>query len=84
MSIEMRTWENDQWSPDWFQDVEVNVPSQREDGGDAYLCTSDAFRQIVDWWEEECRRMREGEIGELTYGDEYTPSDTHLFVEEIA
>lgn len=86
MSIEMRTWENDQWSPDCFQDMEVNVPSmyQHEDGGDAYLCTSEEFRQIVASWEEECRRMREGEIGELTFGDEYTPSSTHLFAEEIA
>lgn len=82
MTIEMRTWEREQWTPDFFGDMETNVPLEwpREDGGDAYICTSKDFRDLVDFWEEECRRMREGEIGELTFGEEYRKSDTCLFV----
>ena len=85
MSIEMKTWEYGQWSPDCFGDLETNVPSmhQREDGGDAYLVTSAEFQQIVDWWEEECRCMRDGEMGDMMVDYSECQSDTHLFVEEV-
>lgn len=84
MSIEMRKLENGQWSPDCFGDMEVNVPSiyQREDGGNAYLVTSAEFQQIVDWWENECRCMRDGEVGEMAdYSEDGASCDMHLFVE---
>lgn len=84
MTIEMRKWEHESWSPDFFSDMDVNIPSmyQCADGGDAYLVTSAEFRQIVEWWEEECRCMRDGEIGYMMVDYSECQSDTYLFVEE--
>lgn len=83
VELTMRTWENGQWTPDFFSDLETNIPRtyKREEGRNAFITTSDDIKEIIEWWEEECRCMREGKMGDTV--DYYVcKSETYLFVDE--
>lgn len=65
--ITVRPW-NDQsfWGPDCFQDLEPNFPAEHDvlPGSDVIVCTEDDYRELVDFWTEELRRVNAREIGD--------------------
>lgn len=81
--ISMKTWSYNQWTPDFFQDMETSVPSMftRSDETDGYLVSQAEFDEIVSFWKAECKAMRDGEQGSVA---DYTdfPTDTALFIDE--
>lgn len=60
--ITVRNWNGSGYDPDCFYDLEINFPENHEriDGGDAYICTSDEYEELKDWWEDEIEAMNSG------------------------
>lgn len=60
--ITVRNWNGSGYGPDCFYDLEINFPENHEriDGGDAYICTSDEYEELKDWWEDEIEAMNSG------------------------
>lgn len=61
MEVTMRTWQGNCWTPDFFQDMEIWVPTLYEKGPDhiSYKMTSKEFRDIIEDWEGFCRGEQE-------------------------
>lgn len=60
--IAVKRWDGSGYDPDFFGDLEINFPvdHERVDGGDAYICTSEEYEDLKDWWEEEIEAMNNG------------------------
>lgn len=61
--ITVKSWNGSGYGPDCFYDLEINFPMNHErgDGGEAYICTSEEYEGLKEWWEEEIYAMNEGE-----------------------
>lgn len=71
--ITVKSWNGSGYSPDCFGDLEVNFPAyhERVDGGDAYICTSEEYEELKDWWEEEIEAMNNGtQIHDTNYNEQ--------------
>lgn len=60
--ITVESWNGSGYGPDCFYDLEVNFPADHErvDGGDAYICTSEEYKELKKWWTEEIAAMNNG------------------------
>lgn len=60
--ITVKSWDGSGYGPDCFYDLEINFPEDHErvDGGDAYICTSEEYEELKEWWEEEIEAMNNG------------------------
>lgn len=63
--ITVKSWNGSGYGPDCFYDLEVNFPEDHEkvDGGEAYICTSEEYEGLKEWWGEEIEAMNEGRPG---------------------
>lgn len=61
--ITVKSWNGSGYGPDCFYDLEINFPMDHEmvDGGEAYICASEEYEGLKEWWEEEIDAMNEGE-----------------------
>ena len=61
--ITVKSWNGSGYGPDCFYDLEINfqMDHERGDGGEAYICTSEEYEGLKEWWEEEIDAMNEGE-----------------------
>lgn len=62
MSVTLRAWENGQWGPNFFGDMETGFASGRErvKGSDAIICTSGDYNAMVSYWIEEVWLVNNG------------------------
>lgn len=60
--ITLKVWNGSGYNPDCFYDLEINFPEEHErvDGGEAYICTSEEYEGLKEWWEEEVEAMNSG------------------------
>ncbi len=79
--LEMREWKHGEYTPDFFGDMETNVPTMYPNIDGIIICTKEDLDGIAKYWEEEARCMREGIQGDVV---DYTdhPSEVYFFVEE--
>lgn len=86
-SVTLKCWEDNQYSPDCFDDIEVNVPLNypQAAGSDAYEMPQKDFDDLVDYWESECADFNEGRFSEQFGDREEVGHDREfaLFVDEI-
>lgn len=50
------------YGPDCFSNLEVNFPVAHEsvEDGEAYMCTSEEYEELKEWWEEQIAAMNNG------------------------
>lgn len=81
--IIVRPWSSSGYGPDCFNDLETATPElceKNEDG--AYICTSEYYEELKEWWEEEVLAMRNGQQGhDLDYSG--CAQEIYLFTEFI-
>lgn len=70
--ILVRPWTGSGYGPDCFDDLEPNFPQEHKmlPGDIAYVCTSEEYAELLEWWIEEIRCINNQEIGQN--GDDYT------------
>lgn len=71
--ITVKSWNGSGYGPDCFNDLEVNFPAnhEREEGGEAYICTSEEYEELKDWWIEEVEAMNNGtQAHDMDYGEQ--------------
>lgn len=63
-TLTLHIWEDGQWSPDCFGDLEPDFPSNHKHvaGGYEYLATQREVDELIDWWTAEAERLTEEEI----------------------
>ena len=84
-SVTLKVWEDNQYSPDCFDDLEVNVPRNRPEVDGAYEMPQKDFDGLVGYWKSECEDFNEGRWSEQ-FGDPNEPgrdAELALFVDEI-
>ena len=84
-NVTLKSWEDGQYTPDMFSDLEVNVPVEHEMVDDAYEMPQAEFDGLVDYWESECADFNEGRFSEQFGDREEVGHDREfaLFVDEI-
>lgn len=60
--ITVKSWNGSGYGPDCFYDLETNFPADHErvDGDSAYICTSEEYDDLKEWWKEEIAAMNNG------------------------
>lgn len=60
--IKVKRWNGSGYGEDFFGEMEVNFPTEHErvDGDSAYICTSEEYEELKEWWEEEIEAMNKG------------------------
>lgn len=81
--ITVKSWNGSGYGPDCFYDLEVNFPADHEkvDGGDAYICTSEEYEGLKDWWEDEIAAMNNGTCAHDMYYSECPDSNIAIFAD---
>lgn len=62
--ITVRNWNGSVYGPDYFYDLEVNFPENHRKikGGGAYICTSEEYGELKNWWVDEITAMNNGTL----------------------
>ena len=80
--ISMYKYDEGNWSPDIFDEMETNFPYKKEflPGSDLIICTNDEYNDLVWWWEQYCEDANNRRI--CDNGDDYTdyPENEPIFV----
>lgn len=65
-TLTLHVWEDGQWSPDCFGDLEPNFPSDHKcvAGGYEYLATQREVDELIDWWTTEAENANKGIDGD--------------------
>lgn len=81
--ITLKKWQGSGYGPDYFYDLEVNFPLDHErlDGDDAYICTSEEYEELKEWWQEEVEAMNNGTYVHDTDYSECQDEDVMLFAD---
>ena len=54
VTVELRSWEETQWSPDCFNDLECNFAAEHEfDEEQNTLASKSEVNDLIDWWQHE-------------------------------
>ena len=63
--ITVKSWNGSGYDPDCFYDLEIMFPTEHEkvNGGEAYMCTSEEYEEVKEWWTEEIEAMNAGRPG---------------------
>lgn len=70
--ITVKSWDGSGYGSDCFYNLEVNFPGNHErvDGDSAYICTSEEYEELKEWWEEEIEAMNNGiQAHDMDYSD---------------
>lgn len=84
-NVTLKSWEDGQYTPDMFSDLEVNVPAEHEMIDDAYEMPQAEFDGLVKYWEDECELYNSGTSLSEQFGDKADSCPEHefyLFVSE--
>lgn len=84
-SVTLKSWEDGQYTPDMFSDLEVNVPNEHDMVDDAYEMPQAEFDGLIEYWENECEYYNTGTSLSEQFGDKadsYQEHEFHLFVNE--
>lgn len=80
--ISMYKYDEGNWSPDIFDEMETNFPYKKEflPGSDLIICTNDEYNDLVWWWGQYCEDANNRRI--CDNGDDYTdyPENEPIFV----
>lgn len=80
-NVEARKWKGNQYQPDCFQELEVNIVKDclgYDEGSDALLIYDSDFQSLVDWWQEEFDCWEKGFSSEGNA--EFEPIEMDLFI----
>lgn len=84
-NVTLKSWEDGQYTPDIFSDLEVNVPVEHEMVDDAYEMPQAEFDGLIKYWEDECELYNSGTSLSEQFGDKADSCPEHefyLFVSE--
>ena len=84
-NVTLKSWEDGQYTPDMFSDLEVNVPVEHEMVDDAYEMPQAEFDGLIKYWEDECKLYNSGTSLSEQFGDKADSCPEHefyLFVSE--
>lgn len=84
--ITVRSWDGSGYGPDCFDDLEIcfkedhqKVLDENGNEGEAFICESQEFEELLAWWEEEVQAMRDGTCAhDLDYA-ENVDKEIYLF-----
>lgn len=69
-NLTLTIWEDGQWSPDCFDDLEPNFKTGRPmtDDDSAYLATQREVDELIEWWTAEAESANKGIDGDGLVG----------------
>lgn len=81
--VTLKQWNGNGYNPDCFMDMETNFALNRKtlDGGEEYICTSEEYTDLVEWWEKEIELWGLGtnhegdDLSECNYKDFFVFAD---------
>ncbi len=66
--MSMRVWDGQQYSPDFFYEMEIDLGYDKIDDEGRRIVTAKRYREIVDYWQSEVDAANSGEWSEQ-FGD---------------